>query len=517
MSPPLLPQDITMTSETETARDLLGELVAIVRGECPRLLNEDSGGSAELSMRIDAALSRAPEALELGGSTRMTSPASRSQTPLSAGNDRGQVGRVMDALWPILGGNHMPGEAWVEINTAVADALSPDGRLREIADAVAKVRPVNVIHGKKLIHVDDDETGQGLFSIPTRYAAYADLLWTVTHLAALSPPSTGGVLTGDGFVYHNPDVGTEYAPSHPVESGEVPDATDVRASTPFEDWLVRDAAVNRPTSTSTGGAIKRTMTINLTDEEMAALEALAKAKDMEPPTIFRHALRLYQVSHDEAVNGPIPRGPLGSPSPEMGADDLWDALKRQCCATKPNSEHWDEVSTLVTVRRSDIEAAVSKLKENGLSREELGGSARASRGAAGPSDCAENDAPSQGGEPITRRSNTCGECLHIGENSSMASDCFYEEAANRACEQFELVVRQSVSQTVNDEMLAALRGLESIMGSAESNASGNPEWERVSSRGNAARAAIAKASANPTDGSDAQERGPVPPLFDGGC
>lgn len=40
-----------------------------------------------------------------------------------------------------------------------------------------------------------------------------------------------------------------------------------------------------------------------------------------------------------------------------------------------------------------------KLKENGLSREELGGSARASRGAAGPSDCAETDVPlSDGGE-----------------------------------------------------------------------------------------------------------------------
>lgn len=35
--------------------------------------------------RILAALSRAPEAGDLGGSTRMTSPASRSQTPLSAG------------------------------------------------------------------------------------------------------------------------------------------------------------------------------------------------------------------------------------------------------------------------------------------------------------------------------------------------------------------------------------------------------------------------------------------------
>lgn len=68
-----------------SALDLLGELVAIVRGECPSLLSEDSGGSAELSLRIDAALSRAPGDLELGSSTRMTSPASRSPKQHSDG------------------------------------------------------------------------------------------------------------------------------------------------------------------------------------------------------------------------------------------------------------------------------------------------------------------------------------------------------------------------------------------------------------------------------------------------
>lgn len=39
-------------------RELLGELTATVRGESPRLLNEDSGGNADLSIRIDAALGR---------------------------------------------------------------------------------------------------------------------------------------------------------------------------------------------------------------------------------------------------------------------------------------------------------------------------------------------------------------------------------------------------------------------------------------------------------------------------
>lgn len=46
---------------------------------------------------------------------------------------------------------------------------------------------------------------------------------------------------------------------------------------------------------------------------------------------------------------------------------------------------------------------------------------------------------------------------------------------------------------MNAEMLAALKGLKHILDRAESNASGNPEWEAVSRRINAARAAIAKA------------------------
>lgn len=44
------------------------------------------------------------------------------------------------------------------------------------------------------------------------------------------------------------------------------------------------------------------------------------------------------------------------------------------------------------------------------------------------------------------------------------------------------------------ELLAALTGLEGILATAESNASGNPEWEAVSAKINAARAAIAKAT-----------------------
>lgn len=49
-------------------RELLRELVALVRGECPSLLNEDSGGDVRLSMAIDDALASPPaedEATEL--------------------------------------------------------------------------------------------------------------------------------------------------------------------------------------------------------------------------------------------------------------------------------------------------------------------------------------------------------------------------------------------------------------------------------------------------------------------
>ena len=40
---------------------------------------------------------------------------------------------------------------------------------------------------------------------------------------------------------------------------------------------------------------KRTMTLNLTDAEMDALETLAGQKDLNKTAIIRQALRLYQL------------------------------------------------------------------------------------------------------------------------------------------------------------------------------------------------------------------------------
>ena len=40
---------------------------------------------------------------------------------------------------------------------------------------------------------------------------------------------------------------------------------------------------------------KRTMTLNLTDAEMAALEELAEKKELSKTAVIRQALRLYQM------------------------------------------------------------------------------------------------------------------------------------------------------------------------------------------------------------------------------
>ena len=42
-------------------------------------------------------------------------------------------------------------------------------------------------------------------------------------------------------------------------------------------------------------ADKRTMTLNLTDAEMTALEELAEKKELSKTAVIRQALRLYQM------------------------------------------------------------------------------------------------------------------------------------------------------------------------------------------------------------------------------
>lgn len=55
--------------------------------------------------------------------------------------DRGVVGAIMDALWPILGGNHMPAETWSEINDAILSALASSGDHAELARLAEAATP----------------------------------------------------------------------------------------------------------------------------------------------------------------------------------------------------------------------------------------------------------------------------------------------------------------------------------------------------------------------------------------
>lgn len=50
-------------------------------------------------------------------------------------------------------------------------------------------------------------------------------------------------------------------------------------------------------------AARRTMTLNLTDAEMKALEELSEAKDLSKTAVLRQALRLYQAIHVRVERG----------------------------------------------------------------------------------------------------------------------------------------------------------------------------------------------------------------------
>ena len=48
---------------------------------------------------------------------------------------------------------------------------------------------------------------------------------------------------------------------------------------------------------------KRTMTLNLTEAEMAVLEALCRKKDLSKTVLLRQALRLYQRVEERLEQG----------------------------------------------------------------------------------------------------------------------------------------------------------------------------------------------------------------------
>lgn len=56
---------------------------------------------------------------------------------------------------------------------------------------------------------------------------------------------------------------------------------------------------------------------------------------------------------------------MSDSTPRPWGDALWDALREQCCATKPPTD----AKTVVMLRRGDLDAALSAL-EKGAAMEE---------------------------------------------------------------------------------------------------------------------------------------------------
>ena len=78
---------------------LLGELFAIVKGECPSLLNEDSGGYGALAIQIEQALSAAPRPIGEGfGSSSEGADTHRDADGAVVGW-KAQVVERLKALW----------------------------------------------------------------------------------------------------------------------------------------------------------------------------------------------------------------------------------------------------------------------------------------------------------------------------------------------------------------------------------------------------------------------------------
>lgn len=103
---------------------------------------------------------------------------------------------------------------------------------------------------------------------------------------------------------------------------------------------------------------------------------------------------------------------------------------------------------------------------------------------------------------------TKGPWQSFGSHPSEGFDCFWikaqpnpvmrgftkEIAAVNGSQNDEERASNAKLIAASPELLEALQGVMDILGRAESNASGNPEWDYVGPRVAAARAAIAKAT-----------------------
>lgn len=100
--------------------------------------------------------------------------------------------------------------------------------------------------GERIKFAQDRELEHAALSITIWTHELADLLAdraAMTAEIAAKDAEIAALLSGEGYVFDNPDTGEEYAKDHPRNSGECDDATDIRKSTKQEDLLHREFQV----------------------------------------------------------------------------------------------------------------------------------------------------------------------------------------------------------------------------------------------------------------------------------
>lgn len=350
----------------------------------------------------DAALSRAPEAEELGGSTRMTSPASRSQTPLSAGWQDISSAPTMEAVLVYGGEVKYPVVAsWTGLNDEpwTLDAL---GNVHDEIDRPTHWMPL-----------PEPPAENGLSG------AQQSELTRLAQDGPLSPPSTGGegedwdriprakrfgrrlnesavkhLAPGTLLRFYSEDPWFDPSPSSPANGDIVIFTGAVSNTFPKVGPHLEVRTLGGRVYPGGGWVYQIFQFVADPSPEMGEwrpevrafadlMEAQLRANDHKPGWKDDTDLDLFERLGQESAE-------LLAALRRNAKRLMWgDSWVMEDTVPRVGAEAADVANFAMMI--ADVCGAL-KLKENGLSREELGGSARASRGAAGPSDCAEGDA-----------------------------------------------------------------------------------------------------------------------------
>lgn len=147
--------------------------------------------------------------------------------------DEMEVEAVAKVIWTDFSGR-MGGE-WPGKDSQLVAVIQCMATARRALEAARAVRPAGEVGECRYcantgwFYGDPDLTFCG--------CAFGKLREELSASPIIDAKVADNLLAGDGYVYFNPDSGEEYAQSHPIESGECEDATDIRRSTAQEDHL----------------------------------------------------------------------------------------------------------------------------------------------------------------------------------------------------------------------------------------------------------------------------------------